>query len=170
METLEQALGAAPGGEHPLRAKLALVLGAGGVGKAVAYGLLARGAEVVLCDGDNSRAGRLAQRLQCAAVAWDRRLEVTADVLVNCTPVGMYPKAEETPLERRFLRPGMTVFDVVYNPEHTLLLRDAQRQGCLTVSGVEMFVRQACLQFQRFTGINAPADLMRQVTRDVLAE
>jgi 3-dehydroquinate dehydratase/shikimate dehydrogenase len=59
----------------------------------------------------------------------------------------------------------MVVFDLVYNPENTLLMKDARSQGCLTITGVEMFVRQASLQFKLFTGQDAPWDLMRDVLK-----
>ena len=63
----------------------------------------------------------------------------------------------------------MVVFDAVYNPEHTLLLRGALERGCRVVSGVDMFVRQACLQFKMFAGREGPADLMRKVIKDSFA-
>lgn len=59
----------------------------------------------------------------------------------------------------------MTVFDAVYNPENTLLVKDARERNCTVVTGVEMFVRQACLQFQHFTGREGPAQLMRDVIK-----
>ncbi|MCF0233898.1 MAG: hypothetical protein HUK22_02835 [Thermoguttaceae bacterium] len=66
------------------------------------------------------------------------------------------------------LRGGMVVFDAVYNPETTYLLRMARERGCIAVSGVEMFVGQACLQFKLYTGMNASASFMRKIVRDAL--
>ena len=86
-------------------------------------------------------------------------------MLVNCTPVGMHPNVDETPFDKHHLRPSMVVFDTVYNPENTLLVKDARSQSCTVVTGVEMFVRQACLQFKLFTGQEAPGDLMRDVLK-----
>jgi len=80
----------------------------------------------------------------------------------------MHPKVDQTPLERQHLRPGMVVFDAVYNPEHTRLLQEASSCGCRVVTGVEMFVRQACYQFKLFTGQEGPADLMRRVIKEAL--
>jgi len=71
----------------------------------------------------------------------------------------------ETPFDRHYLKPSMTVFDTVYNPENTLLIKEARRQGCVTVTGTEMFVRQAALQFHLFTDQQAPETLMRETLR-----
>ena len=100
---------------------------------------------------------------------WASRHKVSAEVLVNCTPVGMHPDVDETPFDKLHMRPAATVFDAVYNPEQTLLIKDAQSRNCKVVTGVEMFVRQACLQFQYFTGQEGPADLMRDVIRRSIA-
>lgn len=165
MACLEMALGAAAGQGSPLAGKQALVLGAGGVGKAVAFGLAQRGAKVVLCDGMDDRAAQLAARLGCPAVAWADRHTVQPEILVNGTPLGMHPHVDQTPFDAEHLRRGMLVFDVVYNPETTRLLADARQTGALTISGMEMFVRQAAMQFKLFTGHDGPEDLMRQVIR-----
>ena len=164
MSSLEGATGIA-GHSKPFRGMLALVLGAGGVGKAIAYGLLRRGAKVVLTDGVARHASELAKRFECRSVEWSQRHGVKADILINCTPVGMHPDVDETPYEKHYLRPSMVVFDVVYNPENTLLVKDARSRSCKVITGVDMFVRQACLQFKHFTGEEGPADLMRDVLK-----
>ena len=171
MDSLEEVVGgrAQEWEESPLKGKTCLVLGAGGVGKAIAYGLIRRDAHVTVCDGDNDRASQLAQRLKCRAIDWSLRQAAVADVLINCTPVGMHPNVDETPLPKNYLRPGTLVFDAVYNPENTLLLKDARSRGCKVITGVDMFVRQACLQFRLFTGLDAPADLMRDVLKRATA-
>ncbi len=169
MDSLEEAMGAADEGQNPLEGKLALVLGAGGVGKAVAYGLVHRGAKVVLTDGVPEKAEELADRLACHATEWSRRHSVSADVLINCTPVGMHPNVDETPFDKHHLRPGTVVFDAVYNPENTLLVKDARARNCKVITGVDMFVRQACLQFKYFTGHDGPAELMREVIKRATA-
>jgi len=163
MGSLEDAMGGPHDGVSPVKDRTALVLGSGGVGKAIAYGLALRQARVVLCDGLNARAEQLAGRLACRWVPWDDRHTVAADVVINATPLGMHPKVDQSPLDETSLGAGAVVFDAVYNPEETMLLRAARRRGCKVVSGVDMFVRQACLQFQLFTGQEGPADLMRDV-------
>lgn len=155
--------------DNPLRGKLVLVLGAGGVGKAIVYGLLQRGAQVVVTDGDPMRATQLAHRFKCRSIEWTLRHNVSSDVLVNCTPVGMHPNVDESPFPKHHLRPSMVVFDVVYNPESTLLIKDARERTCKIVTGVDMFVRQACMQFKLFTGHEGPSDLMRAVIKRATA-
>ncbi|ASV76789.1 3-dehydroquinate dehydratase I / Shikimate 5-dehydrogenase I alpha [Thermogutta terrifontis] len=165
LEAIETALGASPKDPTPLKGKHALVLGAGGAGKAVAYGLLRAGATVTLTDGDEEKARLLAEKLDCPYVKWEDRHSVACDILANCTPVGMHPNVDETPFDPKYLRSHMLVFDAVYNPENTLLIKDARARNCKVVTGVEMFVRQACMQFKLFTGLDAPADLMREVLK-----
>jgi 3-dehydroquinate dehydratase/shikimate dehydrogenase len=131
--------------------------------------LVCHGAEVVLCDGQGLRALEVARRFGGRAVDWSARHDMAADVLVNCTPIGMRPDVEQTPYAAGWLRPSMIVFDAVYNPESTRLLADARRAGCRVACGVDMFVRQACLQFKLFTGRQPPATLMRDVLRQALA-
>ena len=165
MSSLEEAMEITPEQETPLKNKTALVLGAGGVGKAIAFGLIRRGAKVVLADGVADRAEELAERLQCRWTEWQARHAVPADLLFNCTPVGMHPNVDESPYAKHHLRPAMIVFDAVYNPENTLLVKDARARNCKVITGVDMFVRQACLQFQLFTGQDGPGELMREVIK-----
>lgn len=169
MGSLEEALGVSFRGRQPLAERTALVLGSGGVGRAIAFGLVERGARVVLCDGEPSRALRLADELRCQAVDWADRHETPADIVVNCTPIGMHPNVDATPFDKRHLRPSMVVFDAVYNPEETRFIQDARATGCTCVTGVDMFVRQAAMQFKWFTGHEAPARLMRDVMKQAMA-
>ena len=74
----------------------------------------------------------------------------------------MHPNLDDTPFEPKHLKPEMVVFDTVYNPEQTLLLKQAREAGCRVITGVDMFVGQAALQFKLFTGREAPTDLMRR--------
>ena len=152
IDSLEAAVGGPDRFDRRVKGKTALVLGAGGVGKAVIYGLLNRGVRVTVTDGVPEQALSLSRRFQCPCVEWSARHTVPADLLFNCTPLGMHPKVEATPFEKSCLRPSMIVFDAVYNPERTTLIKDAEQLGCTVVKGVDMFVRQACLQFQMFTG------------------
>jgi 3-dehydroquinate dehydratase/shikimate dehydrogenase len=165
MDSLEAALGGADEARLRLQGKTALVLGAGGVGKAVVYGLTRRGVNVVITDGVARPALLLAQRYDCRAVDWPARHSVGPDLVFNCTPVGMHPNVDETPFEKHHLRPTMIVFDAVYNPENTLLVKEARSRNCTVITGVDMFVRQAARQFELFTGQPGPADLMRETVR-----
>jgi 3-dehydroquinate dehydratase/shikimate dehydrogenase len=165
LASLEGAMSGSGGHRSPLKGKTAMVLGAGGVGRAVAYGLAHRGANVFLTDGDSQRATQLAGHLKCRAIDWSLRHSVAVDVLVNCTPIGMHPNVDDTPYDKHHLRSAIIVFDAVYNPENTLLVKDARARDCTVVTGVDMFVRQACMQFQLFTGLEGPAELMREVIK-----
>ena len=84
------------------------------------------------------------------------------DVLINATPVGSGALVDETPLPAALHRRGTVVLDMVYDPLETRLLRDAQAAGCTIVDGLEMLVAQAVAQFETWTGVEAPMDVMRQ--------
>jgi 3-dehydroquinate dehydratase/shikimate dehydrogenase len=90
-------------------------------------------------------------------------------MVINCTPVGMHPEIDDTPLHHGFLRPGLIVFDTVYTPEQTLLIKEAVERGCHVITGVELFIRQAAYQFECFTGQPAPVELFRRVVRRALS-
>jgi 3-dehydroquinate dehydratase/shikimate dehydrogenase len=160
MESMERAVGDITT-DKPFAGKTVLILGAGGVSKALAYGSKRRGADVVITSRNFERADDLARRVDGRAVEWESRYNIKPDILVNGTPVGMHPNVDETPYERRHLRPSTIVFDTVYNPENTLLIKDARQQGCPIITGVDMFVGQAALQFKLFTGQEAPLETMR---------
>jgi 3-dehydroquinate dehydratase/shikimate dehydrogenase len=165
MDSLEVAVGGPAEVASQLKGKIALVLGAGGVGKAMTYGLLRRGMRVVVTDIAQAHAEAMAAQFKCLSIEWGQRHTVQAEIIVNCTPVGMHPNVDDTPYDKHHLRPSMIVFDVVYNPENTLLIKEARSRNCKVITGVDMFVRQACLQFKHFTGLEGPADLMRETIR-----
>jgi 3-dehydroquinate dehydratase/shikimate dehydrogenase len=142
-----------------------LVLGAGGAARGIIYGLVRQGAVVSVTNRNRARAEELPTAPFCTIVDWEDRHTVAHDVLINCTSLGMHPRVEETPFDAAALRASTVVFDTVYNPEDTRLLREARARGCATVSGVEMFVRQAALQFRLFTGNEPPLDAMRSALR-----
>jgi 3-dehydroquinate dehydratase/shikimate dehydrogenase len=164
--SLELALGG-PGenGVSPLLDKQVLVLGAGGVARAIAFGAARRGAGVTICSRTDERAARLAADVGCRNTTWSMRAGTMCDVIINCTPVGMHPNVDESPVPAAAFRPGMVAFDTVYHPENTFFLNLAREHRCSAVTGVDMFVRQAALQFELYTGQTAPIDLMRQVVK-----
>ncbi len=166
MHTLEDALGGSPDAdESPLHNKQVLILGAGGVARSIAFGLDRRGAGVTICNRDEERAVKLAEEVGCRAVSWAMRAGTMCDILVNCTPVGMHPDVNQSPVPVAAFRPGMVAFDAVYHPENTLFIKLARNHDCVTVTGVDMFVEQAALQFRYYTGREAPVELMRSVVR-----
>lgn len=167
MGSLEDAMGGKQGDDSPLTDKRVLLLGAGGVSRAIAYGLQQRKARTFIASRTRERSEKLAAEFGAKAVDWSARHTVATDVVINGTPIGMHPNVDETPYNRSYLKPSMIVFDTVYNPESTLLIKEARSHGCKTVTGVEMFVRQAGLQFNLFTGEEPPLDVMRSTLKRV---
>ena len=92
------------------------------------------------------------------------------DLLVNCTPVGNYPRVAETPIAKELLAGGRLVYDLIYNPTVTALLRDAEEMGCETIGGLDMLVAQAHEQFHWWTDIRPPAGVMRTAAMKRLSE
>lgn len=166
---VETAMGGVVDGTSPVAGKPALVLGAGGAAKAVAYGLTQKGARVTITDRNVEKAERIAKLLDCHFCDWEARNSYVVTILANCTSVGMFPNVDDAPVDRAALRGGMFVFDAVYNPENTFLLRLARQKGATPISGLEMFIGQACLQFKLFTGEKGSAKLMRGLLKEALA-
>ena len=148
-----------------LEGKRILMLGAGGVARAIGLGVTRRGGVLVIASRTADRAKALAESLACRQISWENRGSEYADILINCTPVGMHPNVNETPFHENWMRDEMIVFDTIYNPEQTLLLKEARAHNCRTVSGIEMFVRQAAAQFQRFTGQPASLEMLKVTLR-----
>jgi 3-dehydroquinate dehydratase/shikimate dehydrogenase len=168
MQSLEDALGGHTDNEDasPLFEKQVLILGAGGVARAIAFGLARRGANITITNRHEERATDLAEEVGCRTVNWAQRASTLCDIVVNCTPVGMHPNVDDTPVPpATFSRAGMVAFDTVYHPENTMFLKLARERAGTTVSGVAMFVLQAAHQFKLYTGQEAPSDLMREVIR-----
>jgi 3-dehydroquinate dehydratase/shikimate dehydrogenase len=152
----------------PLMDKQVLILGSGGVTRAIAAGVGRLGAGAIICGRNEDRANKLAEQLSCRAVPWAMRAGTLCDVLINGTPVGMHPDVDSSPVPPAAFRPGMLVFDTVYHPENTLLIKQAREHSCATLTGLDMFVRQAAMQFKLYTGLDAPEDMMYQVVKERL--
>jgi 3-dehydroquinate dehydratase/shikimate dehydrogenase len=159
----------ASSGDASKGVKTALVLGAGGAARAVSFGLKQRGIEVTLASRTLDRAKKIAAEVGCKAVDWAARHRMPYDCVVNATPLGMHPNVDESPYEKEHLRPYMVVFDTVYNPENTLLIKEARSVGCRIVTGVEMFVRQASIQYRIWHGAEPPAQVMREALKRATA-
>lgn len=152
-----------------LAGKKVMLLGAGGAARAVALAMVRSGAIVTISGRTHKRATELADEIGCQHCTWENRGAGEPDVLINCTPVGMHPNVDDTPYAAHWLTEDMVVFDTVYNPETTLLIRNARDKGCQTVSGIEMFIRQAAAQFEMFTGEPGPLDQMRVTVRRAIS-
>jgi 3-dehydroquinate dehydratase/shikimate dehydrogenase len=154
-----------------LRGKKITLIGAGGAARAIAFGLKKKGATITLVNRTEERARRLAQELDCQYRRFEdfsRADKKEVEVLINTTSVGMYPRTDATPVPPEILRPGMWVFDIVYNPLQTRLLKEATQRGCHTLEGLRMFLYQAARQFELWTGRPAPLELMERVVRERL--
>jgi 3-dehydroquinate dehydratase/shikimate dehydrogenase len=153
LRTLEQRI--------PLRGSRVLIFGAGGAARAVAFALARAGAAVCVCARRPARARSLAAAVGGEAVARNRVRREFFDAIVNATPVGMHPLVGRSPLEARDLNCRL-VFDTIYRPRTTKLLRLAARRGIETVSGLDMFVAQGAAQWEIWTGERAPVEAMRR--------
>ncbi|WP_020473989.1 shikimate dehydrogenase [Zavarzinella formosa] len=158
------------GVSKPLNTCSAMILGAGGAARAVVHALHRAGVAPIYVVGRTmEKAEKLAAEVSGKAVEWERRHNLTCDYVVNCTPLGMHPNLDESPLIPGFLKPDMVVFDTIYNPEQTMLLKEAKLRGCQIVSGVDMFVRQAAIQFELFTGRKPALEEMREIFRRAMS-
>lgn len=149
----------APGAVEAIREALpdlagrrAVVVGAGGAARAIAFGLTEAGARVVVVSRTRARAEALAAAVGGAAADWDEIDGDDVDLVANATPVGQAPDLAASPVPDGFLRPRMVVFDAVYNPRETRLLAAARALGCRVVGGMEMLARQAAHQVERWFG------------------
>ncbi|MDD1707106.1 MAG: bifunctional shikimate kinase/shikimate dehydrogenase, partial [Methanoregulaceae archaeon] len=141
----------------------AVVLGAGGAAAAAVYALKSLDMEITVLNRTVRNAEALGERFGCRSGPPELFDHVSPDIVVNATPLGMSPNTK-SPLKKEQLRPSMTVFDLVYTPPETPLIRFARNSGCSVIHGTEMFVRQATAQFRHFTGIGAPLELVRSMT------
>ncbi|MBT3921823.1 MAG: shikimate dehydrogenase [Nitrospina sp.] len=153
----------------PLQDKNILILGSGGTAKAIGYGVKEKGGHLTVTYNKNKERGEsLSRELGCDLVYARDAGTRPIDVLINCSPVGMSPNVNESPFLARDFKAGMVVFDSVYNPMETRLLREAKAAGCTVIPGSELFINQAARQFVLWTGQPAPTDIMREVLLEKL--
>ena len=155
-----------------------LMLGAGGASRAISFTLARKTklAELAILDVNEALLQGLKMDLVAGTDAVIKTGAMTdlaaamesADIIVNCTPVGMQPNINASLIPAELFRAGQTVFDIVYTPLETKLLADAKSRGLKVIPGVEMFLNQAVLQFERFTGAAAPVEVMRRVVMERL--
>jgi shikimate dehydrogenase len=160
--------------------KKVLLLGAGGAARAIGHILTREKARVTILNRKQelSWAEDLAARLSRNYKTEVKALELTAEnlkkavnnaeILVNATSLGMSPEIDATPVPAELLRADLTVFDVVYNPLQTRLLREAKAAGAKTIDGLEMLVRQGAVSFEIWTAVKPPADVMREAALSLL--
>ena len=148
--------------------KRCLVLGAGGAARAIAFILKERGVHLTITNRTRSRGQELAKVIGCPFVPLDQAESIPSDILVQTTSVGMHPHENRSPISGTYLKKGMVVMDIVYNPIITRLLSMAEEAGCITVNGLGMFIQQATEQFRLWTGQDAPISAMTEAVMEAL--
>jgi shikimate dehydrogenase len=154
-----------------------VVLGAGGAARAIAVEVALAGARAItIVNRDPGRGGELVELVRSATPAraelagWDGayRVPEDADVLVNATPLGLYPDVDASPdLDHSTLRPDLLVADVVPNPPRTALLRAAEARGCTVLDGLGMLVGQGAIGVRHWTGVDPDTTVMRRALTDI---
>ena len=145
-----------------LKGSRAIILGAGGAARAIGFGLLEAGAAIEIQSRTEKRGRLLAEQLGCPWSPLDSTPNREANILINSTSVGMAPDNEASPLDKEQLDGFEVVMDIVYVPLQTRLLKDAAALGCACVDGLEMLLYQGVAQFELWTGLEAPVEIMRQ--------
>jgi len=152
-----------------LKGKKVLVLGAGGAARAIVYGLKEKGALVYILNRTLEKAKNLAKEFKAKVLNFNHQKEVSNfDIIINATSVGMEPLVNETPINPSFLKKNQIVFDVVYNPKETKLLKEAKKKGAKIIYGLEMLLYQGVAQFEIYTGKKAPIEVMRKILNEKL--
>jgi 3-dehydroquinate dehydratase/shikimate dehydrogenase len=181
MDCLTEAMTKISDTPDPFERQSVLILGSGGVSRAIAYGLAQRRAAITITSRNRENAEQLAKHINrsiasqydvsisCKTIAWEKRQTIEPKIIVNGTPVGMFPEMNETPYPAKAFKEGTLVFDTIYNPERTLFLKDAQAAKCPVISGLQMFVRQAAYQYRLFTGLEPPIDVMVKTLKKAIS-
>jgi len=152
-----------------LKGKKVLVVGAGGAARAIVYGLKEKEAVVYILNRTLEKAKNLAKEFKAKVLTFNQQKEVSNfDIIINATSVEMEPLVNETPINPSFLKKNQIVFDVVYNPKETKLLKEAKKKGAKIIYGFEMLLYQGVAQFEIYTGKKPPIDVMRKVLMEKL--
>lgn len=145
-----------------LKGKKVAIIGAGGVARAIVYGLTKKGAIIKIFNRSKERGKKLAQEFVCEYGSLKTLEDVpNMDVVINATSVGM--NEDKSSIDKKLLNKNQIVFDVVYSPKETRLIRNAKEKGAQVILGYEMLLYQGVEQFKLYTGFDAPVDTMREV-------
>jgi len=160
-----------------IRGSKIVIAGAGGASRAIVFQLAADGADITIVNRTEEKAIELAKDISNAGLQGKikgvgllglKDLLKEADVLINTTTLGMHPNTENSIATAEDLHPELTVFDIVYNPLETKLLKEAKYTGAKTVSGILMLVYQGAEAFRLWTGIEPPVEIMKKAVLEAL--
>jgi shikimate dehydrogenase len=151
-----------------LSGKTCLIIGAGGAARAIGYILRERSVRLAVTNRSYRRGEELASSLKCPFIPLKEIEGIQTDLLIQTTPVGMYPGDEESVISPDALKQGTVVMDIIYNPVETRLLTMAKARGCLTISGLDMFIHQGAEQFRLWTSLEAPISAMTRAVEEAL--
>ncbi|MFH0868171.1 MAG: shikimate dehydrogenase [Candidatus Woesearchaeota archaeon] len=147
-----------------IKNKNVTILGAGGAARAIAVGIIEKGGKLTVLNRTVEKAEKLSKEFNCNFGSLQDFEKIKTDILINTTSVGMHPNINETPVNTKNVK-NIVVFDAIYNPEKTKLLQEAERNNCVIISGIEMFINQAAEQFKLWTGKEPDTDFMRNLIK-----
>jgi shikimate dehydrogenase len=164
---------------HSFEGLKALLIGAGGAARACIVALVLKGCEEIILmnrtiSKSKSMAEELSKKLKMNYTVDKLSIESlkgaisSVNILINATPIGTYPNLDESIIPQELIKKDMVIFDLVYNPKRTKLIRDAEKMGAKTIPGYEMFVGQGVASFKLWTGIDAPIEIMRRAVLKAL--
>lgn len=155
-----------------LKGKKILILGAGGAARAISFALSEEIDELFICNRTEKRAIKLAKdlrdKMKTSATGKDmsketlKNLIVNVDLLINTTPIGMYPNVNKSPISKELLTHHLFAYDVIYNPLQTQFIKDASEIGCKTLNGIDMFINQGALAFEWWTDKKPNKNTMKE--------
>lgn len=151
--------------------KNVVIIGAGGAAKAISYSLASDTNKITIINRSKDRAKNLVRELKSKMdlnIEFKKYSEIilkeeitNADILINATPVGMFPTIDKSPVSKKVLHRDLFVFDLIYNPLETQLIKDSKEIGCQTLSGLDMLVNQGALAFEWWTNRKPNLELMK---------
>jgi len=153
-----------------IKDKNVVILGAGGAARAIGFAIISEGGRVTVINRTLAKGEKLAKDLGADFQPIAKLNQTACHILINTTPVGMFPDIDAMPIRKQDLDKAMVVMDVVYNPLKTRLLRAAENIGCQTIDGVSMFVYQGAFQLELWTGMKAPVEVMKKAVLNALGK
>ncbi len=147
-----------------LKNKKALLIGAGGAGRAIAFALASEGANLTVLNRNKEKAANLAKAAGCQSGGLNDLAKTikTMDIIINATTVGMFPNINNSAVPKKLLKPDMIIQELVSNPPETRLVREAKESGCKIVTAKRMLLWQAVFKFRLYTGEEPPVKIMEE--------